>query len=578
MYTDERVMTKLDTILDGDNDSGRASMASLFYHVGFLLVFFLTSLQLSVCLSLILGMGVTPFHLPLAAGLTIVVGFYSANRMGIGRVKPITSMAYFVVAVILSIIIAMLFYDRSFDGQAYHQEAIIQLAAGWNPYYDTLADSVAHKIWLTHYAKGPWLQAGAFYELTSSLESGKAVNILLMFASWFFVAALMLSIKRVSIWAGIIIATLAALNPVSVYQGVSYYVDGQLSSIFISLIALLSMAIIGKKRHFLMAAAALVILLVNIKFTGLVYAALIIFAYAIASLYINQLKETIQQASILTAGFVIGFLLVGFNPYVTNTFEHGNIFFPLRGDNAIDVVSHAKPIPFKSMNRIEALVNSTFSASSNSKEGYTLKVPFHIPSRSELKAISAADPRLAGFGPWFSGALVLSAVGFLVILVTCKTPLIRLTAAFFVGSLLATVLINPESWWARYVPQLYLIPLITCAMLFLCAPRKIKVLATALLIALSVNASVVLFASLKENARTSIAINSQLATLSADNDASITTYFSVFQAMRVRLNDAGVKFSSVDNEANLPCDNPSSFFASFGRAKFCMPDSVARQN
>ena len=88
----------------------------------------------------------------------------------------------------------------------------------------------------------------------------------------------------------------------------------------------------------------------------------------------------------------------------------------------------------------------------------------------------------------------------------------------------------------------------------------------------------VLFASLKENARTSIAINSQLATLSAESDASITTYFSVFQAMRVRLSDAGVKFSSVDNETDLPCDNPSSFFASFGRAKFCMPDSVARQN
>ncbi len=568
-------MAQLDTTFSGNSLSGRAYMTSLLFYVGFLLSFFLAWLELSASISLLVGLHITSFHVPSAIVLTIVVAFISAHRMGGCRSKMFAATAYALIAIIISVIIASAFYDRSFDGQAYHQEAILQLAANWNPYYDTLDDSVAHRIWLTHYAKGPWLQASAFYELTSSIESGKATNILLIFISWLFVASLMFSIKQVPIWAGFVIATLASLNPVSVYQSVSYYVDGQLSSIFVSLTALLSMAVIRPNRHILLTAATLILLLVNIKFTGLIYAALIILAYAIASLYINRLRETIRQAWILATGFIIGFLFVGFNPYLTNTFEYGNIFFPLRGDNAIDVVSHTKPIPLKSMNRVEALVTSIFSASSNSKKVYTLKPPFHIPNGSELRAVSGSDPRLGGFGPWFSGALVLSVASFLAILITCKTPLVRLSMVFLLGTLASSVLINPEAWWARYVPQLYLIPLVTCVILYVCLPHKAKKLATVLLLVISLNTAMVLYASITKNIKVTIAINSQLATLSK-SDMPITAYFSVFQAMRARLNETGVKFSSVESESQLPCDNPSFFIASNERAKYCLTNPAVQ--
>lgn len=546
----------------------RANISSLFFCIGFFLTLFLAALELTVSISLVFGWHITSFHTPFSAILTVAIGYMAATRAEISYRRILTAIAYFAVLTMLALIIAALFYDRSFDGQAYHQEAILQLAANWNPFYDSLDDEIAHQIWLTHYAKGPWYQAAALYELTSLIESGKATNLIYIFISWFFVASLLFNIKHIPVWAALAMATLAALNPVSIYQSLSYYVDGQLSSVFISLSALLIAMLYRPHKLIVISAAALILLLVNIKFTGLVYTALLLFAYAIASVYINQIKKTFHQSWGLAVGFMLGLLLVGFNPYITNTLKHGHIFFPLRGENAIDVASHAKPAPLKDMNRIEALANSLFSVSSNSKKDLTLKLPFQIRNSGEIYAMSGFDTRLGGFGPWFSGPLILGGIITLIILVSAKTPLHKLSTVFLIGTLAFTVVINPEAWWARYVPQLYLIPLIACALVFICLTRKTRLLASITLLAIALNVAMVSYASTIQNIKGTLAINDQLDEFSKKGEP-LSVYFSIFEATRARLNEASIKYLAVNDECSLPCKTPSILLNTNERVKIC---------
>lgn len=541
--------------------------STLLFFGGMLLVLFLTALELIASLGLILGLPIGPLHLPIAILVTWIIGYLSSANLGINKLAALSSLVTVLVIIALSVAAAASFYDRSFDGQAYHQEAILQLAAGWNPYYDTLAETAHERLWLTHYPKGPWYLANAFYAITGSIESGKATNLILIIASGCFLASLLLAIRMVPAWLSISITVLAALNPVSVYQALTFYVDGQLSSIFVSLIAVLIMAAAQPNRYVLVCAAALMMLLINIKFTGLAYAGLIAISFGVASLYLHKWRDTFRYSSIIALGVFVGVLAIGFAPYVSNTIDKGNIFHPLRGENAIDVISHAKPEPLKSMNRVQATAVSIFSESSNSKTEYKLRAPFHIPKGRELREASAAEPRLGGFGPWFSGAFIGGLILILAGQFTRKDLLIKGVIGYLLVCLTATIFINPEAWWARYVPQLYLIPLAACLASYTSESRILRTVALGTLITLFANLSMIGYFSVKSDARLTKAINKQLAQLKK-SDEHVVAYFSIAPSLRARLNRAGISYSSVTEERDLPCDDPNELASGHG-AKFC---------
>jgi len=80
-------------------------------------------------------------------------------------------------------------------------------------------------VWINHYAKGAWLRAAAVQALSGQLEQGKAFGPLLMVAAALLVFAA--AAAAVGRWRAGILAALAALNPVSVCQILTFYVDGQ---------------------------------------------------------------------------------------------------------------------------------------------------------------------------------------------------------------------------------------------------------------------------------------------------------------------------------------------------------------
>ena len=105
---------------------------------------------------------------------------------------------------------------------------------------------------------------------------------------------------------------------------------------------------------------------------------------------------------------------------------------------------------------------STFSRVDNSFAEYQLsdtkiklKIPFSV-DKEEIEKLKIYDIRQCGFGIFWSGILLFSIIlAFFIRKLPVKNKQIyRLTMAI----LALSVLLNPENWWARYVPQFYAIP------------------------------------------------------------------------------------------------------------------------
>src|SRR5690606_8327887 len=103
-------------------------------------------------------------------------------------------------------------YDKSWDGMAYHQIAIIELSEGWNPVYESLPmeeqDSkyfdrkIILNRWVNHYGKGLEIFATVMMGVSGSIESGKVFNGLLMAAAFCTALYLLFHFRKISrLWA-----------------------------------------------------------------------------------------------------------------------------------------------------------------------------------------------------------------------------------------------------------------------------------------------------------------------------------------------------------------------------------------
>jgi len=432
------------------------------------------------------------------------------------------------------------FYDLSCDGQAYHQEAIIQLANGWNPFHSQPL-RIASGIWINHYTKGPWIAAASLYLLTGHIEQGKVFNILLIASSFLLcLSALSIHYKR-GAPEPVLFSALAAGNPIAVLQSPTFYLDGQLSSILIIILSLLYL-IINSPDIFLAPVLLLsVIIAVNIKFTALAYILALGLPVLLYLFFVKEERPFKLIAWSLGLGLIAGVLLVGFNPYVTNAVRNGNPFYPLAGSHTVDIMTANSPAEFQTMNRMEKLFISTFSKTEDvaGSRPTHWKWPFTV-SKQELKAIYL-DTRVAGFGPLFGGAVLLSAS----LLATAWPVDKKKTLAHSCLGLLiiCSVLVNPEAWWARYVPQLWLLPVL-CAMLGLAINGKPqRILGLAIVLVLCLNLYLVSGVYFHRQRQENAILIRQLAEMRAAHHVLVS--FQSDQSNRVRLTEADVHFQEV---------------------------------
>jgi hypothetical protein len=499
----------------------------------------------------VLGMPLQGFVLP-----TALVGSYLVTGWGARIYFRSPFRMALLVAALLALLVAasarisLAFYDVSFDGQAYHQEGIYQLAHGWDPLFARHFSPSApfQNVLLNHYPKGSWTVEAAMYRLTGHIETGKFANLLLVCAAFSLALAAFTAMqKKLGAWP-VAMAVLVAANPVVLCQIFTFYVDGQMASLFVCLAALCFLgAVIGNAWVDLLWFEA-AILIIQVKFTGLVYVTMLFAGYIALLAWQKRPWRKPFSRAVLTLG--LGTFVFGVNPYVFNTLENGHPFYPFfgRGEFPIFSLRTDTPPDFLEANRIANLATSIFSRSRVWPPESTLKAPWQV-DHGEWRAFQEPDVRTGGFGPLFPAAVILS-------LALLAVRLGRGDAASWIATaviliIIASVLPVYACWWARYAPQVWLIPLVALAPFGGAAVRQNwRHLSWLVLLILLTNVARIAWVNWRANLEATRDMAADLADLRAHSPFKVA--FGNFRSNRIRLQEAGIPFIEVEGKLN--CD------------------------
>jgi len=453
----------------------------------------------------------------------------------------LSSLALFAIA----LLIAYYFYDISWDGQQYHQEVLIQLKNGWNPFYRELSDRVDYALWVNHYGKGAEIPEAVIYIFFNKIETGKATNILLLLASFFLIVSLLLKLNIYKAHKIFLISSLLVFNPVFITQILSYYVDQQLGLLLLCLLVICAHLFIDINKYKLFLLAVIIQIALNIKFTAIPYVGVFIIGFLFVLLCTKNLL-TFKRVFISSAfASVVAIVFVGFNPYMTNTIRNGNPFYPLAGKNTVDIFTTNSPYGFDKHNRFYNFFTSLFSESANiisaDKTLSHLKFPFSVHI-SEIKALVAPDIRIGGFGFLFSGIFILS-----ILLLYYVITTINKRERFLLLSILATIIISgfiiEYSWWARYVPQFWFLSIVILAFAEPLNSKRVKWLRTIIYTLIIINITTIGALMLVRNFLVTQKIRYSLSELAEMKENVKYVDFTDFKSTRIKFAEENLHFA-----------------------------------
>lgn len=348
--------------------------------------------------------------------------------------------------------VSLLFIDLTFDGQAYHQEISIQVANQWNPLYESIDKSNNQSLWVNHYARAFELIGAVFFSVFKTIKITKVTNLIFFFISFFYIRDYLKAIgfsKAITLKVALIIA----LNPIIITQLTTNLIDGFLYAT--SIITICSFLSIKKDRRYFIDFVLGFLILINIKFTGAVFA---IFIYLLLIGHAITQKESILDLSKRTV--LLFFISIPFliTPYVKNFNDKGHPFYPLMGKDKVDFVEYYVPDNLLPYNNVNRLLLSSFLSTGNRADA-TFKIPFTF-TRDELQKLRNGGARVGDFGVWWGGILTVS-IGCYFFYLFKKRKMFKISIfEFSIFTILLIMLLNKAGWWLRYTPHFWLIPLL----------------------------------------------------------------------------------------------------------------------
>ncbi len=346
--------------------------------------------------------------------------------------------------------------DDFWDSRTYHGPATLYLANGWNPFYDWQCCGhsklpllkAEERSLLESYPKAQWIVTATVQAAFGHLEKTHIINLWLLAAVFFSSLHFLKATLSLSTSLRLLAALAIAANPVILCQVFSGYIDGTLAAA-LNIFLLSGIAFIhSKNRIYLFYSLIYLPLLINTKLTGLVYGTVFAFFLLAYAWWVD--KTFPRQLALLGIGtWLAAVLIFGFNPYVTNSIQYHNPFhiaYSFKSDK--NVISGMAAPEFINKNRFEKFLIATFSTRSKAD----WKKPEWIMPFSSLEFEPSADTRFSGFGPLFSGLLILTAL---------LALFLRHTQAWvMIAAIMASIFITEAAWWARLAPQFWLVPIL----------------------------------------------------------------------------------------------------------------------
>lgn len=403
-----------------------AGVAGLLWPVSVMLLMTVAGAYVLANATMLAGYAINPATFPLAAALA------AAFTLGFkGGRNALRALVAYVAAVLLALGCAMATYDYSWDGIMYHQEIIALLADGWNPFRTEML-SDRYMLWTLHYAKAIETVATTIVSTFGPLEIGKAVNFMLLFATLAAVSSVLKA--RYPQWRRLktgAVALAIVCSPVVIGQLHTYYIDyTKYTYLLWTLILVWRIAEGTSWRRNAVVLAGVIILAIGTKFNIFFEEGL--WVLLACAWYLTRRRKDVAARLFATgaAALTIGLVLT-WHPYVTNTIVGGHPFYPLMGEGKVDIMTDNTPALF-GHGRIADFFISIITPS----------WPGH-------------EQRIGGFGPLMPLILLCSAY----VLIKLR----RSVAPALIGAVivcLASCFFFEQTWWARYIAQLWLVPAI----------------------------------------------------------------------------------------------------------------------
>lgn len=487
------------------------------------------------------------------------------------RLFPGTSPQAPLIAAVLGLLAAFgagIFHDTSMDGQQYHFQAIYALAEGWNPIYKPAAAPViGDEItpWAVHYPRAVWVFSSTLLSAGLPLGMVKLTNLLVLFGATAMTGAALYRTGFSRLFS-LVLTAAAVLNPVVLSQVWTSMNDGLLNLCILIFVLSLAAWVREGSRAALVAGIAAMALALNLKFSGIpTFVFLCAFA-CLGAFIVGRWPKATTTAAILLTSATAAIFVLGWSPYMQNFLDHGHVFHPIMGRDAIDIMSGVGPALDNTPDVLldkSAVERFFFSLFSQTHAGYDtvahIKLPFSL-SLEEVRAAGGVDVRLAGFGPLFSGAVVLSliAAGLLALYRKDCGPVTH-ALLFVAAALLVSVLLMPQNWWARYVPQFWLVPVCVAAATLTMKQRGLNALGVSIIAVMLGNAALAGGASTWLTAGRSAEVDAQVARLAQTGER----YCMVPEMVQSRIflmQKAGIETQYISAE-NIACEAPESVAA-----------------
>ena len=492
----------------------------------FLLLFIVFNILISNAL-FIVKIEITKYNMIVSLLLCIFILLWVLKKFNLLSLKKFYNI---IIALILPIalIVGSLFVnskimDFTFDGNTYHKATIGLLKEGWNPLYETAAEfdngrenkiyiensssELWTELWTDCYARATHVYQANAYALTNNIESGKSINTLSIIALFLIIFSyLALRFKKI-VFPSIFALCCITYSVVSA-QYLTVYID---FFVYIYLLLLLfSFFVIEFRRNEkelnfgLLIYSLALLMLINIKFNSFAYAGIFCLGYYFYYIYKlikkreKEQKFFVKFTTISAINVIVGVFIIGLSVYPKNFIEYGNPFYPLYGENKVDIITENQPAEFENLPAIEKYTRAMFSKTENMAKASGRETEYKIPfavSKDEMNYIRMSDTRISGNGVLFSGIFIISLI--LLILTSIKmyhyNKKIFIMASIPLAITFLMIFLLSESWWARYFPQTYFIVLIVIFYLYLLKGKFYKVLLVVLFILVLANNGITLF-------------------------------------------------------------------------------------